>query len=331
MASRFNQLIGMEEFKLFPPHVRERLALHGVEIQMQQQRFGPAAEALQRLYDDHPTEDLQQRLLNCRLQQAVQEIGEQPLPDQALSNVFQAASEVCNAPFAAPIAVLLKAISGTLTGQFDESERTAIIAELQKLPLTPSKKQKQSTPEAQHLEQIRLIAGCLLGDEEFTSKFNEQFSSEESEPVQRGVKLLRANLTSEAAPLREELRRVFKAGTSGDTGHACIFSPPELFVAVLAMSGPREAEEDCELALEMQTTSLSTPQTAEVAAIVLARRAVFMLKKKALLPAMELLDQTRQILQAAGYGGAVNRTQSPDAAERFDTSSKENSFAGRAI
>lgn len=282
MAARFEEMIAMPDFASIDVKVREQLALHGVEIQFKLQRFGAAAEALARLYQDNPSPEVHERLLNCRLLQAVQEIGLQPLPDNALPNVFKAATAVCAGRTVPATAVLLKSITGVLTQQFNKESTQATIEELKTL----------DTSSQQGLEEIRLVAGKLLGDKDLTEKFESTISSDLQSATRNGVELLAANFSGDTKPLRTELQRIIE---SNSEENATVYSLDELLTAVLVSSGPREAEENCEIVISWANRFQGTAETRNLCTAVLAQRAAFLLKKKELRTAMQFLSNANNV------------------------------------
>lgn len=284
MAARFNEMIELDSFSLFRPQVRRRLSLHGAEIQRQQRDFGSAANALSRLYEEDPTVDIREQLLHCRLLEALQKIRSPHLADDALEQVFQASTAICDAGSPPPVAVLLWSISGSLMNGLTETEQAHAAQKLADLGPSLSRE----------LKSLQFLAGHLLGVAEFSTKFEATFKDEPG--TRRAMNLLLANRAQNGEVLRDEVERILRSSLE----EANVFPPDELLLAVIASLGIKNIEECCDLVQRWHSRQQGTPMTRAISSVVLTKRAAFLLKKKEFRAAMSLMDQAVALVNGDG-------------------------------
>ena len=284
VAQRLERVVAHQRFKDLPQQTRREMAVLSVDTQLRQKRYAAAATALEQLQAEQPDAEVAERLLRCRMLQAMQVLGRRPLPEGALAEMLQAAEAVCAGYQPPAIAILLRAIGLLLTGQ-------CAVKETRESALASVKALAGNDPETIRLARITRL---WLGDETAREELAEVFAQPESVLLKRVVETVAASTQKKAGPLKDEGKRL--AETSGaDTAGA--FDAEDMIVLAALADGASKAEQATDLLSQWHAAGHASERTQDLLSKLLAKQVARSLKLKKFGQTRTLL---RQALAAAG-------------------------------
>ena len=288
LAERLEQLIELDAFDQIPTEVQCDLSLLSADTQLRQKKYGAAATALERLRDQAPSEQVESRLRQCRLLEALQLVSQRPMPDQAIEQVRMAAEAVCATDSPPPHAVLLRIIGTLLAGGLSaDEERSAARDEIAGLQFVDS-----------GLGEVAAIAKLWLGDDSGNNELSERLSSSDGQALRQCVELIAASLNRKAGRFRDEALRLASGEASPDE---LPFDADEVvFVGVLAGGKKdRDWEESCAVLEEWHGQGRGNDSTRLLHSQLLAHGGVKALKKKRFGLSRKLLQQAINVTLAS--------------------------------
>ena len=277
VSERLEVVVRHPDFTQLPPAIRREWVVFSVETQLRQQRYRAAAEALERLLQESPDEEIAERLRRCRLLEALQVLGQHPLPAEAFEQIRNAAATVCAGPQPPPVAVVLQVMGQLFTGQCDTAEaRAAALAALR---------------DATHhgMEWLTQIVRYWLGDESAAKELEALWEQPETSALKRVVETISANQQKKAARLSEEARRLIAAEKIDPTA---AFDPEDLVVVAALTDGVSNVEQAESLLTQWHARKRGSARTRLLLSKLLAKHAVKTLKQKK-------FGETRQLLRDA--------------------------------
>lgn len=281
LARRLAQLVSLDDFERFPQTVRHNLALLSAETQLRCREYGAAADAFERLLQEQSDPRIDDRLRRCRLLQALQLVGQRPIPDGALLQIRKATEAVCAGGSAPPHVVLLQIIAELLLGEITGKEqRAAALERIDDLAIPD-----------ENLQEIAWTTRLWLGDTSVEEQLTERLSAPERVGLRRCVELIAASLNQTGDRFRDEAERL----TAGDESMDGLPFDAGDIIVVGAIAGgktDRERTKSCEFIQRWHGLGRGTRQTRQLLSRLLAQRGVKELK-------LRRYGSSRRLLQEA--------------------------------
>ncbi len=184
--------------------VRQQVALWSVDLQLMNGKFGAAAAALAQIEQDSPSPEVQDRLVQCLLLQAVERLRTVPLLDHEIDEATQAADEVVRRIPDHALALLLAVLCRVLRHRQKEASAGKLLAKLG----------RQTFPEPR-LQLLSGIVQHLSGDESALQGTDSLLASLEDGAAGEAVRLLVANGKLEKKALVEAGLKLVQAIQQG--------------------------------------------------------------------------------------------------------------------
>jgi len=279
MAVHLNRLINRPEFQKLPKAVGRQVALWGAEVRLLRKEFGAAADALEQLARVEPTPAIEERLVQCRLLQAVQVVQQIPLADGALDEALSAAEGVLNRRPKEPLALVLATACRLLLGKKDEP-RTLELVQAVRAVRWPTDRQSLLAAA------VRLLSGdnAAAADIEKHAKGDRE--------AMKHLSLVSANLTRKTDAFEAQAKLFVDAEKSDGP-----FDPEDvIFVAALAAVAKQKYSDATRLFDEWHKRGRGTKRSKLAHAQLLGREAAKSIKtdipktRDLLLKAVELLS-----------------------------------------